>query len=532
MKSAVRTRKRAAVSAGAAGFIAAGLIWGASPVQAAPPAGAGAPRPAAAAGDEAPLVDAGSADGKRLRATGRLVGGGGTTCTATLVHAPGTVNPGAKALVLSNGHCADDTMGTNDVVVDKPAPDGWSYTPAYFHDNVAEHKKFTVERIVYATMKDIDVSVLRLTATYADLAKLGVTPRTLSSERPAPGTPLRAAHAPTDGVEPGRQYLRLSTCAATASRIALHEHTWLWRDFTRTDCLGISGGSSGGPVTTAHDSGRLVGMFNTIVTPGYLGCGLGRPCEGSGKGLVVPPDKAAYVTPVDAVGSCLDATGLRLHKRGCRLDRGEQVNVAFQGQETRTDTPDGPARWDARVTPGGTARHSYVAFKSGPFGVVDCTSPEGYDKPRRLTSAGVEHKEPLPAHDNLYVLCAAGGPDATLKGPDWAASLAHPSYAYARVDNTAPTVAPKADIQLFDGEDASYWVRPVYAPWEITMYKVKYGPKAATDCTDPAGYRDYLNIPATLKAADGPWTYCAIGYDNAGNATPPATFAVVPPSGR
>ncbi|UQI46274.1 hypothetical protein M1P56_18960 [Streptomyces sp. HU2014] len=538
MNSAVRTRLRTTLAACASGCVATGLIWGAAPAQAVQP-----PHPvgsliapaagSAAVAEPAPLLDAGSPDGKRFRASGRLVGGGGTTCTATLVHATGKPDPGAKALVLSNGHCADDAMGTNDVVVDKPAPADWSYTPAYFHDNVVEHKKFSVERVVYATMKDVDVSVLRLSATYADLAALDVTPRTLATDRPAPGTALRAAHAPTDGVEPDQRFLRLSKCEATASGVALHENTWLWKGATRTDCLGISGGSSGGAVTTAADPGRLVGMLNTIATPGYLGCGPGRPCEGGDNGLIVPEDNAAYATPVDTVASCLDAQGLQLRKKGCRLDRGEQAKVTGGGLYTRSGTPAGPARWDAHVTPGTAGRQTHVAFKSGPFGVVDCTRPEGYGKPRRLTEAGVDHKEVLPAKDNLYVLCVAAGPDGTLKGTAWAASLAHPAYAYARVDNTAPTVAPTIDSQLFgEGEDASYWVYPVYAPWEITGYKVKYGPRATTDCADTAGYRDHLGIPASLKAAEGPWTYCAIGYDNAGNATPPAAFALSPQGAR
>ncbi|MBB5122098.1 hypothetical protein AF335_08640 [Streptomyces eurocidicus] len=531
MNSAVRTRVRTALAACASGCVATGLIWGAAPAHAAPPphpAGASV-SPAATAAEPAPLLDAASPDGKRSRASGRLVGGGGTTCTATLVHATGKPDPGAKALVLSNGHCVDDAMGTNDVVIGKAAPADWSYTPAFFHDNVAEHKAFPVERVVYATMKDIDVSVLQLSATYRDLAALDVTPRTLATERPAPGTALRAAHAPTDGVEPGRRFLRLSTCEATASGVALHENTWLWKGATRTDCLGISGGSSGGAVTTAADPDRLVGMLNTIATPGYLGCGPGRPCEGGNEGLIVPGDDAAYVTPVDAVASCLDGKGLQLRKKGCRLDRGEQPKVTGGGLHTRSETATGPARWDAHVAPAATGGRTHVAVKSGPFGVVDCTSPEGYDKPRRLTGAGLDHKEVLPRKDNLYVLCVAAGPDATLKGAAWATSLAHPAYAYARVDNTAPTVAPAIDSRLFgEGEDASYWVYPVYAPWEITGYKVKYGPRAATDCADSAGYRDYLGIPASLKAADGPWTYCAVGYDNAGNATPPASFALSP----
>ncbi|MCD9144953.1 trypsin-like peptidase domain-containing protein [Streptomyces albireticuli] len=535
MNSAVRTRIRAALAACASGCVATGLIWGAAPAQAVqPPRAAGLPAsPAAVVAEPAPLLDAGSPDGQRFRASGRLVGGGGTTCTATLVHATGKPDPGAKALVLSNGHCVDDAMGTNDVVVDKAAPADWSYTPAYFHDNVAEHRKFSVERVVYATMKDIDVSVLQLSATYGDLARLDVTPRTLATGRPAAGTALRAAHAPTDGVEDGRRFLRLSRCEATASGVALHENTWLWKGSTRTDCLGISGGSSGGAVTTADDTGRLVGMLNTIATPGYPGCGPGRPCEGGAKGLIVPEDNAAYVTPVDDVASCLDAKGLRLRKKGCRLDRGEQAKVTGGGLHTQSTTADGPARWNVHVTPGTTGNGTHVAFKSGPFGAVDCTRPEGYAKPRRLTGAGVDHKEVLPKKDNLYVLCVAAGPDGTLKGAAWAASLAHPAYAYARVDNTAPTIAPTIDSRLFgEGEDASYRVSPVYAPWEITGYKVKYGPRATTDCADTAGYRFYLGIPASLKAVEGPWTYCAIGYDNAGNATPPAAFALSPEGAR
>ncbi|MEV4743530.1 trypsin-like peptidase domain-containing protein [Streptomyces sp. NPDC049555] len=481
----------------------------------------GAPAARAADRPEAPLIAADSAAGAKFRSSGRLVGGGGTTCTATVVHATGRPDPAQKALILSNGHCADDGLRTNEVVVDRPAPQDWSFTPAYFHDNTAEQKTFRVERIVYATMKDIDVSVLQLSATYGELARLRVTPRTPAPALPPTGTRLQAAHAPSDGVEDGKRFLRLSTCKVTGSSVALHEHTWLWRGSGRTDCLGISGGSSGGPVTTA-DGERIVGMLNTLVTPGYLGCGLGRPCEGSSSGLVVPKDDTVYATPVGAVASCLEERGLRLSRPGCRLDRGEQVGVEFSGRQTRSVTEQGPARWDAHVTPADAARHAYVAFKSGPFGTVDCTRPEGYARPRALPAAGVDHTDVLPSRDNLYVLCVAGGPDATLHGAAWSASLAHAAYAYVRVDNTPPTVAPTVDVQRFDGEDgAFFWVRPVYAPWEITMYKVKYGPRAGTDCADPAGYRPFLGIPASLKASEGPWRYCAIGYDNAENPTPP-----------
>ncbi|UGY94894.1 trypsin-like peptidase domain-containing protein [Streptomyces gobiensis] len=502
---------------GTTGILAAGLLWGGSPAPAVEPS---------SAADEAPLLDAGSPAGKKFRASGRLIGGNGTTCTATLIHATGKPDPADKALVLSNGHCVSDSMKTNEVIASESAPAGWSFTPAFFHDNVSEHQRFPVERITYATMKDIDVSVLQLSATYGDLQKLEVTPRTLSAGRPAVGSALQAAHAPTDGVQDGKRFLRLSDCAVTASSVSLHEYTWLWEGATRTDCLGISGGSSGGAVT-ATDGNQLVGLINTVSTSGYLGCGLGRPCEGSPSGLVVPKDNTVYATPVDAVASCLDERGLRLDKQGCRLDRGQQVNVTASGQHTQSETSQGRARWDAHITPAGDQAHAYVTFKSGPLGVIDCKKPEGYAKPQPLTSAGVDYDELLAEEDNIYVLCVVGGPDNTLRGHGWDTSFAHPSYAYARVDNTAPSVPPQVDIERFgSGAEASYWVRPVYAPWEITAYKVKYGPEATIDCADPEGYRHYLGVPTTLKASEGPWTYCAIGYDNADNPTKPAAFAL------
>ncbi|MFI1970676.1 hypothetical protein BLA24_04925 [Streptomyces cinnamoneus] len=524
MRDAVPARIRTTLARGVSGFIAVGLLWG-SPARA-QETGADTPAARSAAAQEAPLLDAASPVGERFRSSGRLVGGGGTTCTATLVHAPGKPDPRRKALILSNGHCVSDTMKTNEVTVDQPAGGDWTFTPAYFHDNASEHKTFPVEHVVYATMKDIDVSVLRISATYGELAKLNVTPRTLATAPPAPGTALHAVHAPTDGVEEGKRFLRLSTCRVTGSPVALHEYTWLWKGFARTDCLGISGGSSGGPVTAAGGD-QLIAMLNTVATPGYLGCGLGRPCEGGAAGLTEPKDDTVYATPVDAVASCLENADLRLDRPGCRLDRGEQVDVASSGQHTRSETPQGPARWDAHVTPADARRHAYVAFKTGPFGATDCTRPEGYSTPRRLPRSGLDHTGLLPKEDNLYVLCAVGGPDATAHGKGWAASFAHPSSAYARVDNTPPSVAPKLDVQRFDHESGPvHWVRPVYAPWELTSYKIKYGPKAATDCADPQGYRPYVGVPTTLKVSEGPWTYCAIGYDNADNPTLPAAFTL------
>ncbi|MFK0297432.1 trypsin-like peptidase domain-containing protein [Streptomyces sp. NPDC090442] len=519
-----RTRLRAVLAAGAAGAVVAVGLWGV-PAQA-----GGAGRATSGAADRSAADRCGVGGWAKVPFLRAPRGRRGTTCTATVVAASSDPEPSHKALIVSNGHCVRDTLGTNEVLIDRPVPEDeqqWTFTPAYFHDNTTEQKTFDVERIAYATMKDIDVSVLQLSATYADLAQLNVLPRTLSSAGvPAEGTRLQAAHAPSDGMPEGEDFLRLSNCQATGSGIALHEHTWLWRGFARTDCRGISGGSSGGAVTTAQGD-QLVGMINTVSTPGYLGCGLGRPCEGSAQGLVIPADDTVYVTPVDALASCLDEAGLRLNRPGCRLDAGRQVTLEFTGQQTQSDTPQGPAHWDVHATAGQDDGHAYVAFKTGPFGTTDCTKREGYSRPQPLGTPGADYRELLPRQDNLYILCAAGGPSPAVRGAGWSASLAHPSHAYARVDNTPPTVQPSLSVQRFgEGADASYRVYPVYQPWEITSYKVKYGPKDTTDCADPRDYHFYRNVPALLQESQGPWTYCAIGHDNADNATAPKAFEI------
>ncbi|GAA3287572.1 trypsin-like peptidase domain-containing protein [Streptomyces lavendulae] len=522
MKTVSSSSRRWPAAVALSGLIAAGLLTGGLISQASYFWGDGFAKPSVST--KAPLIDSASADGKRFRASGRLLGGagGGTNCTATVVSAPHPI-ASARALVLTNGHCVRDTLKTNEVAIGEPAPQNWSFTPAYFHDNPTEHQTFPVERVAYATMKDTDIAVLELGATYRDLAKLKVVPRIVSADKPTAGQALRAAHAPVIGVSPGEQFLRLSTCRAKAAAVATHEYTWLWKGTTRTDCLGISGGSSGGIVTT-EDGDRLVALINTVATPGYLGCGLGRPCEGTATGLVIPRDDTVYAVPVDRVASCLDPTGLRLDKQGCLLDLGQQVDVAFSGRETQSQTPGGPARWDAHVRPATTLQQKYAAFKTGPFGVVDCTDPVGYSRPQPLPAAGLDVTDVLPTPDRLYVLCAAGGPNA--ESETWKNSFQYPAYAFARVDNASPTVAPKLDIAEFEDE---YRVRPEFLLWEITYYEIKYGPRATTDCDNGDGYVPYRRVPISLPKSGAPWTVCLIGYDNADNTTSPTALPV--PSG-
>ncbi|MFZ3475747.1 trypsin-like peptidase domain-containing protein [Streptomyces sp. 4.24] len=477
---------------------------------------------------QASLVESGSAAGRELRASGRLHGAGGMTCTATIISPAADPDPGARALILAAGHCVNPSMATNEIVVDKPAPAGWNFTPAYFKDNAGEHRKFTVEQISYATMKNTDVAVLRISATYGELAAMQVKPKTLTDTPPS-GAAIQVGHAPTDGVPAGEQYMRLSSCTAQASGVSLHEGPWLWEGAVRTDCAGARGGSSGSAVTLVDEPGRIVAVLNTVASPDFLGCGRDRPCEGSTSGLEIPKDGTAYAVPVGAVASCLALDGVDLRRPGCRLEAAPHVSLQFPAKTTRSHTSEGDVLWDVRVTGIDKVRTTHTAFKVLPFGVGSCTDPSGYSTPRELGAEGTRsvHEGPLPTSDNLYVMCVAAGPGGSLSDPGWRESFAHPALAYTRVDNTSPTARPSVDVfETESDEGPALQVTPQLALWEINSYRVKYGQGTNVSCSNLAGYEEYIGFPALLEKSDGPWTYCLIGADYAGNQTPPAEFVL------
>ncbi|MFJ7209855.1 trypsin-like peptidase domain-containing protein [Streptomyces sp. NPDC098789] len=471
---------------------------------------------------EAPLVESESEAGKRLRASGRL--SAASACTATVIAPSTDVNARDKALILTAGHCVNSSMGTNEVVVDKVAPTGWSFTPSYFKDNKDLHSKNRVESIVYATMKDADIAVLRLESTYADLAKRGIAPRGISGEYPKVAESVEVGHAPSDGIPADEQYMRVSECVIQRDDIALTEGAWLWRDAVAADCAGVHGGSSGSPVGKA--GGPVTAVLNTIATPGFLGCGLNRPCEGRPNGLWVPSDGTSYATPVGTLAACLRPTGVDFSRPGCNLDRGEHLDLSFRASTIKSMNESGPNRWN--VTAGaGMSHYTWASFKEGKLGVVNCSNPHGYSRPTKLEGSNIRFNGPLPKEDGLHVVCSIGGSGPDLSDTSWSASLSNPAYAYAKVDNTPPVASPVIDVMEFESDQGpAFSVSPGLALWEIVSMDYKYGPKGTVDCSDRSGYQGYIGFPAVMNKNEGSFTYCAIGSDYAGNETKPAEFAV------
>jgi hypothetical protein len=127
----------------------------------------------------------------------------------------------------------------------------------------------------------------------------------------------------------------------------------------------------------------------------------------------------------------------------------------------------------------------------------------------------------LPQEEGVYLLCArAGGSEQV--DESWT-PLAQAQAIVLPIDSTPPARPPDVVVERFDD---TYRVAWNYHPPEISLYRLKYGPPAETDCADPAGYETPRLDFLAVAAEEAPAALCAIAYDQAGNATEPLRLTI------
>jgi hypothetical protein len=167
--------------------------------------------------------------------------------------------------------------------------------------------------------------------------------------------------------------------------------------------------------------------------------------------------------------------------------------------------PAGQATWDTTVSGDGLTTYRW---KVGPLGTTDCAVEDGYSA---VTPASTKITEPLPTTEQRLLLCVAA---------DEPGGFARASIAAAYIDTTSPAVATRFAVS---GSKRDGWtIEPVFNPPELSLFTIKGGPAGTTDCKDPGGYGPYRRIPINVSADEAPYRFCAIGYDDANNAAPPA----------
>lgn len=276
--------RRVLASAAAALAAATGVVFGASPAQATAPA-------------PAPTVTATS-----LAGTIAL-----SNCSAALVRYPTSV-ASDQAMMLTNGHCYEGGfLSAGQVLINRSS----TRSGTLLSSTGSTLGTVRADRILYATMTGTDVTLYRLTSTFATLqSQFGATALTLAAKRP------------TDVVNigiPSSFFKRIWTCQINGFVNTLREGDWTWRDSIRydADCKTIHG-TSGSPIVDA-DSGQIVGINNTGNDDGAR-CTLNNPCEVAADGTTTVVKGQSYGEQTYWFNTCLTADRvIDLTVSGCLL---------------------------------------------------------------------------------------------------------------------------------------------------------------------------------------------------------------------
>lgn len=421
------------------------------------------------------------------------------TCTAFLVQ-PST-DLTAPVYVLTNGHCPLGAAG-NEVVTNARVTANAAATFHYFVDTPDRFRTFPVRAIPYATLKGLDLAIVELDATWQALAAAGIHPLRLAASAPAPGAPVSTVGAPIENVPPAEAFLRKSDCSVDA-RVQLAEGPWKFHDALRLACGGIYGGASGSPVLDRRTQ-EVVAIINTgtqgaVFTSGDFPCFQNSPCE-----LTRPQGdmrrEAAYALPLAGLSACFNNAGrFDLNQENCPLDPGREP--VLRGAPLANVRPG--AEWNVTVT---GANFSQYRYKTGPEFETDCRIDAGYSEPRNLS---VPIREPIGATDGRYLLCVLGDSQQPR----------HATFAHTAVDTVPPAITPRWSVR---GDAEAYSVQFNFLVPDLSDYRYKFGPDAATDCDNPDGYLIYRRVPIRVPANTAPLVrFCVLGGDRNGNFTRP-----------
>lgn len=253
----------------------------------------------------------GRAGNARYRNVGTLEGGG-SGCTTTIFQIPGCKDPNKKAQILTNGHCVQSKNSR-------------SATFDMFHDAEAS-QRFTADasKTVYSSYNRLDIAVIELDKSYADLKNLGIEPARLSS------TPLRRNKAyelvsvPRQGMK-SPLALYSSECKIGPTETLMDNiHTWAYS--VELDRCSAVPGSSGSALFRNGEITGLINAGNFNKESHKHPCELGS-CTFDAQGRVSHNIKN-YGFDVSFLHKCYEGCHLDIHLPGCKLpDPDEEIKT-------------------------------------------------------------------------------------------------------------------------------------------------------------------------------------------------------------
>jgi V8-like Glu-specific endopeptidase len=234
-----------------------------------------------------------------------------SNCSGALIQFEGS-SENKKAVVMTNGHCADLPGGflqPGQVLVNQDV----SRTVGIF-DSKMKLNRVKAKKILFATMTDTDVTLYELEVSYKDIKdKFGVNPLTLSAVHPAVGTETQIISG---------YWEKGWDCSMEAFIPKLREDAWTWIDSIRynPEC-DTTHGTSGSPIIE-RNTRSVVGINNTGNDSGEQ-CTMDNPCEVSTDGTIRVAQGTSYGQETYQIYTCLNKNfDIDLKKAGCMLPKG------------------------------------------------------------------------------------------------------------------------------------------------------------------------------------------------------------------
>jgi hypothetical protein len=232
-----------------------------------------------------------------------------SNCSASLVRYPSSVSTD-RAMMLTNGHCYEGGfLSAGQVLQNRTS----SRSGTLLSSSGSSLATVRADRVLYATMTGTDVTLYRLTSTYATLSsRYGATALTIASAKAAAGSSIAI---------PSSYWKRIWNCQINGYVSTLREGEWTWHDSIRYDtaCDTIHG-TSGSPIVSAS-SGQIVGINNTGNDDGEM-CTLNNPCEVDANGTTHAYQGQSYGEETYWFTTCLNASRtIDLTIAGCLLTK-------------------------------------------------------------------------------------------------------------------------------------------------------------------------------------------------------------------
>ncbi|GIF19038.1 hypothetical protein BJ973_006086 [Actinoplanes tereljensis] len=232
-----------------------------------------------------------------------------SNCSAALVRFPSSVSSD-RAMMLTNGHCYEGGMPGAGVVIQNRTS---TRSGSLLNSSGTALGTVRADRVLYATMTGTDVTLYRLTSTFATLSSnYGATALTISSSHPVAGSSITI---------PSSYWKQIWNCKIDSFVSTLREGVWTWKDSIRYDvnCDTIHG-TSGSPLVDAT-SGQIVGINNTGNDDGAM-CTLNNPCEVDANGTTHAYQGQSYGEQTYWFTTCLNASRtIDLTVSGCLLTK-------------------------------------------------------------------------------------------------------------------------------------------------------------------------------------------------------------------